>query len=339
MTLCLNIATLTHLRLIVLRWLRKQTQQYQPLSDACLSPSADYLLPLMHRTHRATVVRSRQEKFLASNVGQMQRSSIRRFGLKLLQSAACSVATIILTAYAFAAPTVTVSVGGQSYHVTYTVPSTSYNASTALIQSQPWWGNSSRAQSFATAVGSSLGQPYQGFAGPLFAYATSQGFLDIWISIFGSIGPNGSASFNDYPYATATLASSPSAPTTESSTPVTSDIVAGTSFGLSGIGVTANPILAGGTLVLNRGDSSSVSIAITSAGGTIQAPSSGSAVLSGVFSGSGGLTFTTSAGVATGGTGSTIVLSGANTYSGGTTVSGGTLVVRAPHPLGQAMCS
>jgi autotransporter-associated beta strand protein len=110
--------------------------------------------------------------------------------------------------------------------------------------------------------------------------------------------------------------------------------VAGTSFGLSSIGVTANPILAGGTLVLNRGDSSSVSIAITSAGGTIQAPSSGSAVLSGVFSGSGGLTFTTSAGVATGGTGSTIVLSGANTYSGGTTVSGGTLVVAGPSPTG-----
>jgi autotransporter-associated beta strand protein len=113
-----------------------------------------------------------------------------------------------------------------------------------------------------------------------------------------------------------------------------SDVSAGTSVGLSALGVTANPVLAGGTLVLSSGDSSSVSIAITSAGGTIQAPSSGSAVLSGVFSGSGGLTFTTSPGTATGGTGSTIVFSGANTYSGGTTVSGGTLVVAGPSPTG-----
>ena len=104
-----------------------------------------------------------------------------------------------------------------------------------------------------------------------------------------------------------------------------SNVTAGTSVGLSSIGVTANPVLAGGTLVLNRGDSSSVAISITSTGGTIQTPSSGSATLSGVFTGTGGLTFT--------GTGST-TLSGANTYSGGTTVSGGTLVVAGSAPTG-----
>jgi autotransporter-associated beta strand protein len=113
-----------------------------------------------------------------------------------------------------------------------------------------------------------------------------------------------------------------------------SNITSGTSVGLSSLGVTANPVLSGGTLVLTGGDSSSTSIAITSAGGTIQAPSSGSAVLSGVFSGSGGLTFTSGAGTVAGSTGSTIVFSGANTYSGGTTVSGGTLVVAGPSPTG-----
>ena len=101
-----------------------------------------------------------------------------------------------------------------------------------------------------------------------------------------------------------------------SGTPTPSNIVAGTSVGLSSIGVTANPILAGGTLVLNSGDASSVSIAITSAGGVVQSQTSGSATLSGALSGMGGLTFT--------GTG-TIVLTGTNTYSGGTTVSSGTL--------------
>ncbi len=110
-----------------------------------------------------------------------------------------------------------------------------------------------------------------------------------------------------------------------SSTPTPSNILSGSSVGLSSIGVTANPIIAGGTLVLTKGDSSSVSIVITSAGGTIQSPTSGSATLSGVFSGAGGLTFT--------GTGST-TLSGVNTYSGGTTVSGGTLVVAGASPTG-----
>ena len=104
-----------------------------------------------------------------------------------------------------------------------------------------------------------------------------------------------------------------------------SNITNGSSVQISSIGVSANPVLAGGTLVLNQGDSSSTSISITSAGGTIQSPTSGSAALSGVLSGTGGLTFS--------GTGST-VLSGSNTYSGGTTVSGGTLVVAGTAPTG-----
>jgi len=324
MTLSLNSAILTHLRLIFLRWLRKQTQRRQPLGGARLSPSADCLLPLMHRTHRSTVVPSRQQKFLESNVGQMQRSSMRRFGLKLLKSIACSLATITLTAHAFAAPTVMVSVGGQSYNVTYTYPVTSYDVSTALIQSQPWWGSSSRAQSFATAVGTSLGRPYFNVLGPLFAYANSTN-VDIWVYSNGSIINASASSGSSWSYATATSASSPSAPTTESSTPVTSDILSGTSVGLSSIGITANPVLAGGALVLLNADSSGLSFAITSAGGTIQSPTSSSATLSGVFSGAGGLTFT--------GAGTT-VMSGANTYSGGTTVSGGTLSVAGASPTG-----
>ena len=93
------------------------------------------------------------------------------------------------------------------------------------------------------------------------------------------------------------------------------DIVTGTSVDLNSIGVTANPVLSGGTLVLLSGDNSNTAFSVTSAS-SIQSPTSGSATLSGVFSGVGGLTFI--------GTGST-AMSGANTYSGGTTVSGGTL--------------
>ena len=110
-----------------------------------------------------------------------------------------------------------------------------------------------------------------------------------------------------------------------SSPPPPSNITSGLRHGLSSLGVTVNPVLDGGTLVLSSRDTSSAAIVITSAGGTIEHPISGSATLSGVFSGAGGLTFI--------GTGSTI-MSGANTYSGGTTVSGGTLVVAGPSPTG-----
>ncbi len=108
-------------------------------------------------------------------------------------------------------------------------------------------------------------------------------------------------------------------------TPVAPSIGAGSSISLSNVGVTVNPVLAGGTLVLNKGDRSSLAISISSAGGTINSPSSGLAILSGLISGSGGLTFT--------GTGTT-VLSGANIYTGGTTVSSGTLTVAGTAPTG-----
>ena len=78
-------------------------------------------------------------------------------------------------------------------------------------------------------------------------------------------------------------------------------------------------------MVLNKGDRSSLAISITSAGGTIYAPSSGLAILAGVISGSGGLTLTGSG---------TTVLSGVNVYSGGTTVSSGTLTVAGTAPTG-----
>jgi autotransporter-associated beta strand protein len=100
-----------------------------------------------------------------------------------------------------------------------------------------------------------------------------------------------------------------------SSSPLTT-VGAGSSVSLGSLGANASPVLSGGTLTLASGNSSSASISISSNGGTIQAPTSGSGTLSGALSGSGGLTFTGSG---------TTVLTGANTYSGGTTVSGGTL--------------
>lgn len=112
------------------------------------------------------------------------------------------------------------------------------------------------------------------------------------------------------------------APTPTPATPSTpvpnpsAGLTAGSSFTLSNIGVTANPVFNGGTLVLTSGNSSSTNFIINTAGGTITSPTSGSATMSGVFSGTGPLTIN--------GTG-TLILSGANTYTGGTTLISGTL--------------
>ena len=111
---------------------------------------------------------------------------------------------------------------------------------------------------------------------------------------------------------TAAVPTPPTPPTPPAPPP---SIGAGTTTTLSGLSG-YSPVISGGTLVLNKGDSASTALTIASAGGTIQNPSSGSATLSGALSGSGGLTFT--------GTGTT-VLTGANTYTGGTTVASGTL--------------
>ena len=89
----------------------------------------------------------------------------------------------------------------------------------------------------------------------------------------------------------------------------------GVTVSLGSLSPTSRPVLAGGTLLLSNGDTSSLAFSVTAAS-TIQNSTSGSATLSGVLSGAGSWTFNGSG---------TTVLSGVNTYSGGTTVSGGIL--------------
>lgn len=86
-----------------------------------------------------------------------------------------------------------------------------------------------------------------------------------------------------------------------------------------------NPVFTGGTLTSANGDNSNIDFIVNAEGGTITAPSSGSATLSGVFSGVGTLIFN--------GAGTTI-FSGANTYAGGTTIESGTLSVAGSSATG-----
>ena len=113
--------------------------------------------------------------------------------------------------------------------------------------------------------------------------------------------------------------------TVSSSNNITVPVIAGGSVNVSQLSATTPTVLAGGTLVLNNGDSYAGAITIASSGGVMTSSAKGTSVLTGTLSGAGGLTLTGSG---------TIVLTAQNTYSGGTVVSSGTLVVAGSSPTG-----
>jgi uncharacterized protein with beta-barrel porin domain len=231
--------------------------------------------------------------------------------------------------------------GATSSALTYTgVLPTSYNIivnsagsygqlQASLITGTTNFGVSSLSSPSSTILNVRLPGVLQGFTAPLTTYVNG-------LIVVGSTYTYTSASYSYYLVESAALGTWDLTITACSicvgsssgggSTSLTlSNITVGTSVGLSNIGVTVYPVFAGGTLLLNAGDSSIQAFSVLSTGGIIAAPSSGSATLSGVFSGSGGLTFA--------GAGIT-VFSGANTYSGGTTVASGTLSVAGSSPTG-----
>ena len=74
-----------------------------------------------------------------------------------------------LALHAGEARALVVEVGGVSYDVTTLTGS--YNANSATLQAQVWFGNASLANEFASKVLGSLGT-FNGFFGPIFAYGT-----------------------------------------------------------------------------------------------------------------------------------------------------------------------
>ena len=103
------------------------------------------------------------------------------------------------------------------------------------------------------------------------------------------------------------------------------NMAAGSSYALADVGVSANPVFDGGTLVLPANANSAQAFTVNAGGATITSPAGSTARLSGVLSGAGGLTVNGSG---------LLALSGNNTHAGGTTVSSGTLSVSGGSPLG-----
>jgi hypothetical protein len=65
----------------------------------------------------------------------------------------------------------TISLDGTNYDITTFI--TSYNDNSAILQSQPWWGNATKAETAAGLVSTNLGFPNSdssGLRGPFFAY-------------------------------------------------------------------------------------------------------------------------------------------------------------------------
>ena len=141
------------------------------------------------------------------------------------------VAGLVLAGGQAKALVVPVTVGGLNYEVTTFTGSYDANASKFTTTDMPWWGNTSLADQFAVAVGNSFGATQQLYDssistvvyGPLFSVGGRISYVgapyDALFSWAVAV-PNGTvASFHQlYPtsdtftYATATLASSPPAP-------------------------------------------------------------------------------------------------------------------------------
>ena len=101
-------------------------------------------------------------------------------GNLLRSSLAVAVGSLALAFAPNTAEAVTVNVDGTNYDVTFFTGVANSNLSkfqtTANGGQMPWWGNSTLAKSFATAVDSQLGKPNIGTWGPYFGFAPESGF-------------------------------------------------------------------------------------------------------------------------------------------------------------------
>ena len=219
------------------------------------------------------------------------------------------------------APQIPVTIGGNSYMITYSEFSYNLNPEKFNTSSMPWWGDSSLASQFATAVSGQLGAPLNGEVGPLFGWEK--------VDFYGDFGEIDSAiaacAWIRYIY-TATRKEAALNRGEIVDCGGRADVRAALPYAFLA-GITAGNIanatnpysttFAGGTLLVDApGTYSQNWLLLNVPGNSIDLGGVGS-TFSGIFSGPGGITFINS------GQGGRLALSGINTYAGPTTVAAG----------------
>jgi autotransporter-associated beta strand protein len=197
---------------------------------------------------------------------------------------------------------VAVTIGANTYWITYDELSYDSNPEKFNTSAMPWWGDSSLTNQFATAVGDKLGVPVFGTYGPLFGWTTNSEYVSIFYYDGFSIVdcPTGCPAFNQ-PYQYAVLGTPP-----------------GISPG--NLANASNPYsttFAGGTLLVDTPGTYSQNWLLLNVQGNSIDQGGVRSTFSGVFSGAGGINFINS------GQGGRLELSGDNTYTGSTTIHNG----------------
>ena len=142
---------------------------------------------------------SGHHKMSLTDLSTPPRTSRVRVGLeKAALKSAIGAALAMGVLGAGQAQALVVTVGGQQWDVTtftgsYSANTTKFNTAASGGQ-MPWWGSSTTANAFATAVGAGLGTPNIGTVGPLFGFRPLQGNVigRLFDPVGGTVGGGGS---------------------------------------------------------------------------------------------------------------------------------------------------
>ncbi len=116
---------------------------------------------------------------------------------------------------AIAAPVAEINVGGTNYNFTYVTGT--FNSYSALLESQPWWGNNDVSMTFVNALnnaGNPLGFPFYGLISPAFAvsldtFVVRTTYVQHYCSPYPSTGLYGSLADTDQPISYAVVSVAP----------------------------------------------------------------------------------------------------------------------------------
>jgi autotransporter-associated beta strand protein len=247
----------------------------------------------------------RQWRLASIHLGQASATGLAKNVL-----AAAALPIILLIQSSARADQVPVTIGANTYWISYAELSYNSNSEKFNTPTMPWWGDSSLASQFATAVGDKLGGALlneDNKIGPLFGWTVNGERIPIYTWVFylsnseySSEVLQGEAPVN-FPFPYAVLVAPPGITPGNNAT---ATAPYSTSF-------------AGGTLLVDAPGTYSQNWLLLNVQGSSIDQGGVRSTFSGIFSGAGGINFINS------GQGGRLELSGDNTYTGSTTIHNG----------------